>query len=162
MEKTETYDINQIFEDAIKDPNLFSTIDIDNLLNSIETDKNDYLDTKTIQSVTDEIFEKVSEQISDTDNTEDICKKLMGYRVVDEVHELHKGKHVRWLRSGNNKLTTGGIVVDIKFMDNGIQVLCKNSMNRFVQYKFDDCITFQKLSLDEQVIMMAYKYTLDA
>jgi len=161
MENKDEFDINQIFEDAIKDPSLFSTIDIDNLLNSIETDRNDYLDTKTIQTVTDEIYEKVSEQIQNNEALEDICSKLMGYRVVDEIHELHKGKHVRWLRSGNNKLTTGGIVVDIKFMDNGIQVLCKNSMNRFVQYKFDDCITFQKLSLDEQVILMAYKYTLD-
>jgi len=161
MENKEEFDINQIFEDALKDPSLFSRIDIDNLLDTIETEKNDYLDNKTIQSVSDDIVEKVSEQIQNIEDITEICKKLMGYRVVDEVHELHKGKHVRWLRSGSNKLTTGGIVVDIKFMDNGIQVLCKNSMNRFVQYKFDECITFQKLSLEEQVILMAYKYTLD-
>ena len=147
MENNQTFDINQIFEDALKDPNLFSTIDIEQLLDSIETDKNDYLDTKTIQSVTDEIYEKVSELMTKADEVKEICNKLLGYRLVDEVHELHKGKHVRWLRNSSNKLTTGGIVVDIKFMDNGIQVLCKNSMNRFVQYKFDECTTFQKLSL---------------
>jgi hypothetical protein len=32
-------------------------------------------------------------------------------------------------------------------------------MNRFIQYKFDDCITFQKLSTEEQLIMMAYEHT---
>jgi len=161
MEKETDYNINQIFEDAIKDPSLFSTIDIDNLLNSIETDKNDYLDTKTDQSIIDEIYEQITGQISDKDITEELCKKLAGYRYVDEINELHKGKHVRWIRIGSDRLTCGGIVVDIKFLDNGIQVLCKNSMNRFIQYKFDDCITFQKLTLDEQVILMAYKYTLD-
>lgn len=151
--------INKIFEDAIKDPNLFSTIDIDNLLNTLETDKNDYLETKTMQSITDEIYEMVSNNIETTNIVEDICKKLIGYRYVDEINELHKGKHVRWIRNNSETLTTGGIVVDIKFLDNGTQVLCKNSMNRFIQYKFDDCITFQKLTPDEQLILMAYEYT---
>ena len=35
-------DINEIFENAIKDPSLLSTLDINNLLNSLENDKNDY------------------------------------------------------------------------------------------------------------------------
>ena len=32
-------------------------------------------------------------------------------------------------------------------------------MNRFIQYKFDDCITFQKLTEIEQLIIMAYEST---
>lgn len=157
--ENENININKIFEDAIKDPNLFSTIDIDNLLNTLETDKNDCLETKTTQSITDEIYEMVSNNIETINIVKDICKKLLGYRYVDEINELHKGKHVRWIRNNSEILTTGGIVVDIKFLDNGTQVLCKNSMNRFIQYKFDDCITFQKLTTDEQLILMAYEYT---
>lgn len=151
--------INKMFEEAIKDPNLFSTLDIENLLNTLETDKNDYLETKTMQSITDDIYETVSNQIQTLKNVEEVCKKLAGYRYVDEINELHKGKHVRWIRINGETLTNGGIVVDIKFLDNGIQVMCKNSMNRFIQYKFDDCITFQKLTTDEQLILMAYEYT---
>jgi len=151
--------INKMFEEAIKDPNLFSTLDIENLLNTLETDKNDYLETKTMQSITDDIYETVSNQIQTLKTIEEVCKKLAGYRYVDEINELHKGKHVRWIRINGETLTNGGIVVDIKFLDNGIHVMCKNSMNRFIQYKFDDCITFQKLTTDEQLILMAYEYT---
>lgn len=159
MEKTNEININKMFEDAIKDPNLFSTIDIENLLNTLETDKNDYLETKTMQSITDEIYENVSTQIPTLTTVQDVCKKLVGYRYVDEINELHKGKHVRWIRNNGETLTNGGIVVDIKFLDNGTHVMCKNSMNRFIQYKFDECITFQKLTTDEQLILMAYEYT---
>lgn len=158
-EKTNEININKMFEDAIKDPSLFSTLDIENLLNTLETDKNDYLETKTMQSITDEIYETVSNQIQTLKPVEEVCKKLVGYRYVDEINELHKGKHVRWIRNNGETLTNGGIVVDIKFLDNGTHVMCKNSMNRFIQYKFDDCITFQKLTTDEQFILMAYEYT---
>lgn len=150
--------INQLFEDALNDPSLFSTIDIDNLLSNIETDKHDYLENKTMASITEEIYEMVSGQFNQIDKRKEICKRLIGYRYVDEINELHKGKHIRWIRSGTGKLTNGGIVVDIKFLDNGTHVMCKNGMNRFVQYKYDDCITFQKLSSDEQLIMMAYEH----
>ena len=88
----------------------------------------------------------------------EICNKLIGYRFVDEIHEIHKGKHVRWIRNTTQKLTNGGIVMDIKFLDNGTQILCMNSMHRFNQYKFDECLTFQKLSIEEQLILMAYDY----
>jgi hypothetical protein len=159
MENKTQININQLFEDALKDPNLFSTIDIDNLLSKIETDKHDYLENKTTASITDEIYTLLSEQVPPIENKKEICKKLVGYRYVDEINELHKGKHVRWIRNNGETLTNGGIVVDIKFLDNGIHVMCKNSMNRFIQYKFDDCNTFQKLTTDEQFILMAYEYT---
>ena len=69
---------------------------------------------------------------------------------MEKVYHVHKGKHIRWLR--NDKLTNGGIVVDVKFLENGTQILCKNRQ-RFIQYKFDDCITFQKLTMDELLIL---------
>ena len=158
MENAQEININQLFEDALKDPSLFSTLDIDNLLSRIETDKHDYLETKTMASITDEIYEKASELIPQKEAVKEICKKLIGYRYVDEINELHKGKHIRWIRTGTTSLTNGGIVVDIKFLDNGTHVMCKNGMNRFMQYKFDDCTTFQKLSTEEQLIMMAYEH----
>ena len=151
--------VNEIFENALKDPTLLSNLDIDELLSSLENSKNDYLENKTLDSVNKEIFDIVTELNIDLNAKQTYCDKLIGYRVVDELHELHKGKHVRWIRHDNNKLTNGGIVVDIKFLDTGTQVLCKNSMNRFIQYKYDDCITFQKLNETEQLIMMAYNYT---
>jgi hypothetical protein len=86
-----------------------------------------------------------------------LMKKLHEYRFVDEIYELHRGKHVRWIRKSDisHGLKLGGIVVDIKFLDNGTQILVRNrySGNKMIQYKFDDVLTFQKLSYDEQLIL---------
>ena len=157
MEKTDSLNINQIFEDALTDPSLLSTLDIDNLLESIENTKNDYLDNKTTSDITSEIQDKLNEIGLSVDEKEIIIVKLKEYRFVDEIHELHKGKMVRWIRNGTNRLTNGGIVTDIKFLDNGVHVLCMNSQRRFIQYKYDDCYTFQKMNVEEQLILMAYE-----
>ena len=80
-----------------------------------------------------------------------IYEKLTEYRYVDKICDLIRGKHVRWVRLSSEAytLTKGGIVTDIKFLENGIYILIKNARNQFIQYKFDDCITFQKLSTEE-------------
>ena len=158
MENKESININQIFEDALTDPSLLSTLDIDNLLDSLENTKNDYLDNKTMTDITNEMKERIEETNNEEDKVNEICEKLTGYRYVDEIFELHKGKMVRWIRIGNNNLTTGGIVMDIKFLENGVHVLCMNNRKRFIQYKFDDCYTFQKMSTEEQLIVMAYDH----
>ena len=199
----EKIDVSEIFENALKDPELFSTLDIEQLLDSIENDKNDYLENKTMNLVTEDIFKLIINLKLQSKDVEEICQRLIGYRYVDEVHELHKGKHIRWIRHTNSKtpvtpsikknenlshfsnglvtdknnfdddnrpkiisgrcnskncLTNGGIVMDIKFLDNGTHVLCMNNMRRFIQYKFDECYTFQKLSTEEQLILMAYEH----
>jgi NDP-sugar pyrophosphorylase family protein len=155
---TEKIDINELFENTMKDPTLFSTMDIEKLLESIESDKNDYLENKSMKIITHEIYEKINGLTIQQKTKFEYCKKLVEYRYVDDVHELHKGKHVRWIRETAPKLTNGGIVMDIKFLDTGTHVLCMSNGNRFVQIKFDDCIIFQKMTLEEQLIMMAYDY----
>jgi hypothetical protein len=147
----------EIFEAAKKDPELFSTLDIENILESVENEKNDYLENKTTEDIMRDVFENIQSSGLDKNKVKKICDKLVGYRCVDEIHELFKGRHVRWIRRGTEVLTTGGIVVDIKFLKDGIQILIKNNLNRFIQYKFDDCITFQKLSAEEQLLLMAYE-----
>ena len=141
--------INEIYNDAINDPDLLSSIDVDELLDSLETTNNDYLENKTLDSITKEVYYSVSDIIIDEQIQKDICMKLVGYRLVDELQDLHKGKHVRWIRRANSKLTNGGVVVDIKFLDKGTHILCMNSGKRFIQYKYDECVTFQKLSQTE-------------
>jgi len=148
-------DINEIFNGVMKDPSLISTLDINKLLEKVESEKTDYLENKTVSSVNDEIYE-IIKNIGLDKSTFD---KLMGYRYVDEIHELHKGKHIRWIRKSEKpSLTNGGIVTDIKFLENGTQILCMNSQKRFIQYKFDECYTFQKLSMEEELILLAYQH----
>lgn len=146
-------DIHETFDSVMRDPSLISTVDIDKLLETVENEKNDYLENKTTTSVASEIYEIIKSLAL----SKEVFEKLGGYRLVDEIHELHKGKHVRWIRKISGTLTNGGIVTEIKFLDNGTQVLCMNSQKRFIQYKFDECYTFQKMSMEEQLILMAYE-----
>lgn len=148
-------DVKEIFEQALKDPSLTSNLDIEKLVESLEDERNDYLENKTMQEINQDIFNKIKKLNTSLDDKKDICEKLIGYHPINEVYELHKGKHIRWIR--NNKLTNGGIIVDIKFTNNGTQVLCMNSAKRFIQIKIDECIIFQKLSETEQLIIMAYE-----
>lgn len=158
MAESNNININELFEEALKDPSLLSTVNIDELLESVEDEKNDYLENKTIEMLNQEIFDTVKNIDCPIENKKKICDSLIGYRLIEELHELHKGKHIRWIRKGTTRLTPGGVVVDIKFLDNGIHVLSKNYSGRFTQYKYDECITFQKLTETEQLIIMAYGY----
>ena len=154
----ENLSINQLFERAMSDSTLLSTIDIDKMLGSLENDRNDYLENKTIESVTTEIYQKVNELDVPTETKQHYCKNLSEYRLVNDIHELHKGKQIKWIRPSNNKLVGGGIVVNIKFLDNGTHVVVKTQSNKFIQIKFDDCWIFQKMLMQEQLILMAYGY----
>ena len=57
----ENIDVSEIFENARKDPTLFSTVDIQNLLDSIENEKNDCLENKTLSTVQDDILDSLEE-----------------------------------------------------------------------------------------------------
>lgn len=149
-------DINELFEKAMSDPTILNTIDIEKLLENLENDRNDYLENKTIETVTKEIYNIVNKIAVPLDIKKKYCGQLNEYRYVNDINELHKGKNIKWIR--DTKLVGGGIVVNIKFLDNGTHVLVKSPSNRFIQIKFDDCRIFQKMTMPEQLILMAYQY----
>jgi len=150
--------INDIMRDALNDPTLLSQFDVNKILETLDSDKHDYLENKTMEIISRENYEIINNlDITQVDKLKYI-NKLIGYRTIDQINELHKGKHVRWYRMSTGKLTNGGIIVDIKFLNNGIYILCMNVNRKFIQYKFDDCITFQKLSDEEQMILISYDF----
>ena len=115
-----------------------------------------YLETKTFNILSNEIEYILRKYDIPKIN---VMEKLDGYRYVDEIHELFRGKYIRWIRHNNKKtftLTNGGMVMDIKFLEEGIQILCRNGANRFIQYKYDQCLTFQKLT-DEEWLLLSVK-----
>jgi hypothetical protein len=101
---TTNIDINQLFENAMKDPSLLSNIDVEKMLDSLENDRNDYLENKTIESVIKEIYDRVNELPIETSVKQHYCKQLSEYRLVNDIHELHKGKHIKWIRVSNQRL----------------------------------------------------------
>lgn len=159
---TTKIDVEEIFQNAMNDPSLFSTLDIDSLLNSIENVKNDYLENKTLDSVMKEICDAINELNYPVELKKIICDKLIGYRLVEEIHELQPGKYIRWIRRPKhrhhvNELTNGAIVTSVKFTNTGILVGCKSGGNRFLQIKMDECMVFQKMTAEEQLLLMAYE-----
>lgn len=156
--------IKQIYDDAVNDPSLFSTIDIDYLLKKIENEDNNYLENKTLSDISKDIFDAINELNIDDDLAKNFCNRLSGYRCVERICDLRNGKMMRWIKRGStnvsNKLnlTNGGILMNIKIENSGVQLLCRNNANRFFNIKFDDCLVFQKLSMEEQLILMSYEY----
>ena len=88
-------------------------------------------------------------------------KKLKEYRHVDDLQDIQTGRYIRWinLKNPNNlKLTNGGIIIDIKIIDDEIHISCKNSMNFIMQIRLEECVIFQKITDQEHVILSALKY----
>jgi hypothetical protein len=162
--------ISEIFENAKRDPELLSNIDIDQLLNAIQDESTDYLEDKTLKSINNDIFKSLYDIGYRGEQLKEYCEKLIGYRLVNEVFELHKGKLVKTIHIFDDeynsvvpKLRMHGKVSNIKFLDNGTHIVCMMFINgrfsnRYAQYKFDQYLTFQKLSDDENLILLTYEY----
>jgi hypothetical protein len=153
-------DIIKIIEDAVKDKSLISTLDIDELIDRTNVEHMDYLNEKTMDDILNEMLIALSELDINDKMRQSFYNKLAGYRVIGNIYELHKGKHIRWIRNNSqDKITNGAIVSEIKFHDNGTHVLCRTIQNRVFQIKYDECLIFQKLTTGEQLILMAYEYS---
>lgn len=152
-------DINAIFENVRKDTSLLANIDMDELLRATDNDKNDYLNDKTLDDILEENIQAIKRLKLPKKEILELSNKLVGYRYIENVFDIHKGKHIRWIRHGNgNALTNGAIVADVKFFDNGTHIVCTTAIGRVFQIKFNECAVFQKLSVGEQLILMAYEH----
>jgi hypothetical protein len=151
-------DLDEIYKSAAEDPTLLSTIDVDALIKKMED--NHYLENKSLDDISKEIFFAIQSlgqynSIED-ENIQKMCVRLSGYRLVDRICDLRNGRLVRWIKKKNPQiLTNGGLLVNVKIENMGVKLLCKNNMNRFFSFLFDDCLIFQKLSMEEQLVLMA-------
>ena len=88
----------------------------------------------------------------------EIMNKLEDYRYVDEMNEMKYGYYIRWISivdPDNIVLSHGGLFCDLKVTDDGVFVVYKNFNHRYYQFKMDECLIFQKLSNQEQVLLSA-------
>ena len=155
MQRITLEEIERIFQDARQDPELITTFHIDRIKTLVEDNRHDYLSNQTFTTLYQDIDDAISDLGISKGSVESFCDKLVEYRYVDAIFQLFLGRHVRWIKRYSTKpsLTNGGVVVDIQFLDNGAYVLCKTPQMRFFKYRFDDCITFQKLTDDEIMLL---------
>jgi hypothetical protein len=133
-------------------------MDINILLKALDNEKNENivnLSTKEIKQTKIDILKELD---LDKEVFTDFMKKLKMYRYIDEVNDLKYGAFIRWIplkNPDNIYLTRGGIICDIKAVDKGIQIICKNHLHKHFQISFDECMIFHKLSAQEQVLLAA-------
>ena len=139
-------------------------MDIQKLLHALDNDNN--------EAIVDLNYEKIAKDKNDMlqqlklprNELTYLHKQLKSYRLVNDMNDLRFGSYVRWISLKNPaeiKLTNGGIVCDMKVINEDLHIKCKNKMNRLFQIKISEVILFQKLSEQEQIILKALKHLQD-
>jgi hypothetical protein len=133
-------------------------MDVNKLLNALDNETNESIINLTSKKILEMNLNILKELHLNRPITLDYLKKLKGYRYIDELNDLKHGAFIRWIPITDPAylpLHHCGIVCDIKITDNGVLVTCKNFMHRHYTFKMDECLIFQKLSAQEQVIIYA-------
>lgn len=146
-----------ILENVRKDTSLLSSINVNELLSKIE--KSDYLEGKTLRDILEEKITILEGLDLEKAEKESILEKLTDYRYIKNIYELHKGKHIRWIKPGKSPvvLERGAILSDIVFTDKGTNLQCLRYDQRIYQIKMDDRILFQKMNTEELLILTIYE-----
>ena len=135
-------------------------LDVDLLMKSLEREENDCLmnlDTAKIQQIKNDMLQKLQ---LPREKLKKMNKVLKQYRFIDEIPDIKYGAYVRWINLTNSelKLTTGGIICDIKIVNDDVMIVCRNTMGRFFQFKLNECLAFQKITDQENVLLSALDY----
>ena len=143
-------------ETHYNDEDVTDAFDVNELLKAVDNENNAHI-TKFTKTQIQEMKEDILDQLGiDEDKKAELLEKLRYYRYIDDLASMKYGAYIRWINLKNPhriNLTNGGIMCDIKFFNDGVQVVCKNSRGRIFQIKFDETIIFQKLTEQEQIIL---------
>ena len=134
--------------------------DVELLMKSLERDENDCimdLDSAKIQQINNDMLQQLR---LPREKLKKMNKTLKQYRFVDEIPDIKYGAYVRWinLNSTELKLTNGGIICDIKIVNDDVMIVCRNTMGRFFQFKLNECLAFQKITDQAKVLLSALAY----
>jgi hypothetical protein len=151
--------VQEIYEEALKDPKLLSQIDVNEIISKVDERQNAYLKNETLESVSKTIYDVLSDvENIEEDTVKQYFGKLKGYRYVDNLCDLRPGLYIRWISLGDSNINlTNGAFFQSSKIGETVNILCKNSRNRFFTIYYDDCIIFQKLSIEEEIILSLQK-----
>jgi hypothetical protein len=133
-------------------------MNINKLLKALDNEKNEGLMDFTSSKIKDMNREIIKELQLPKHIENDFIQKLENYKYVDEINDVHNGSFIRWVPINNpNKieLKKGALVCEIKITNNGTFIVCKGFFNKHFQIKMDECLIFQLLKSDEQVLLSA-------
>ena len=132
-----------------------------NLLHALENETNSSIMNLTTAKIKEHKNTILQQLQLERNDLKTMHKKLTEYRYCTDMSDLQYGYYIRWIPlkdPANLYLTNGGIMCDMKIVNNQIQIFCKNYRNRFFQFKFDEAVIFQKISSQEKVILSVLDY----
>jgi hypothetical protein len=133
-------------------------MDVEKLLKALDNEENQKFLNLTTKKINEMKQEILSELTLSKEEIKSLMQKLKEYAYVDEMNELRYGAFIRWIPikdPDNVHLTPGGILCEIKVTDDGVYLACKNFAHKYYQIKMDECLIFQKLTSQEQVLLSA-------
>ena len=136
-------------------------MDINDLITACNNGDNAHMLSLTPEKIRNDKVEIINELPLTEEDKIGIIGKLVGYRYIEEIHDIRSGTFLRWISTvddDNINLTTGGIFCEVVFTDYYTSLRMKNFRNRYFELKLDDVILFQKLTTQEQVLMSALSY----
>lgn len=151
--------INDLMRTAQKDPSLYSNINIQEIIESVNKERYNYINEMSAYDIQQEVYNVLKD--NNVDKISEYTEKLLSYRYIDSLNELQSGKFIRWIRKTDQTLTNGNILVNIEFTKDRTLLLLKSPTNRFIRIKWDECIVFQILTPEEQLILTTNQYIQD-
>jgi hypothetical protein len=139
-------------------PTVKNNLNSELLLKALENDDNESLMNLTNKKIKEINISILKELQLPQDVMRDYIKKLNGYRYIDEVKDIKYGGFIKWIPIQDPSylpLNSGGIISEIKITNDGLILVYKNFMHKYYQIKMDECLIFQKLSNQEQVLLSA-------
>ena len=133
-------------------------MDTEKLIKALDEKNNEILLNYTTQKMKEMNLQILKELMLPKDTLMNYMNQLSGFMYIDEINELKIGSFVRWIPMKNPDdlpLKKSAIVCDIKITDTGIVIVLKNFTQSYFQIKMDECLVFQKLSEQQQVLLSA-------
>ena len=133
-------------------------MDMYKLMSALDNDENENMMGLSTTKILERNLNILKALHLDHQNTLIYLKKLNGYIYIDEINELKHGSFIKWIPITDPTyipLHYCGIICEIKIIDDGVLIKCKNFMHRHYTFKMDECLIFQKLTAQERVIINA-------
>jgi len=138
---------------------LFATIDVDNLLQSLEKESHEYLENKSFKTIAEDIINQLYCLMIPENEIPVLCNKLNEYFIIKNIHEFRKSHYIRYIKIGESTLHNGGILINVYKSDKGvIYVKLLIFGNRFITIRLEEYTFFQKLTPDEKIILLSFDY----
>ena len=131
---------------------------MNSLIYALDNDNNENIMNLTTQKIMEMNLNILKELHLPREISLDYLNKLKGYRYIDEINDLKHGAFIKWIPITNPKylpLHHCGMICEIKITDEGVLIKYKNFMHRHYTFKMDECLIFQKLTTQEQIIISA-------